>query len=73
MTREQALWVRSLTERDMVYKQLKQRCQELEEDYERILKGLTEEERTVLERYISLCEEMDHRRLRLVMATVGDS
>ena len=72
MTREQALWVRSLTERDMVYKQLKHRCQELEEDYERILKGLTEE-RTVLERYISLCEEMDHRRLRLVMATVGDS
>ncbi len=73
MTREQALWVRSLTERDMVCKQLKQRCQELEEDYERILKGLTEEERTVLERYISLCEEMDHRRLWLVMATVGDS
>jgi len=73
MTREQELWICNLTERDTLYQQLRNQCQCLEVAYGRILGKLMKEERTVLERYIALCEEMDHRRLRLAMAAVGDS
>ena len=67
MTLEQENLLVILTRADTQYQRIKQECAALEEDYRRILAGLEECDRLVLERYIALCEELDHRRICIAM------
>ena len=52
---------------DEVYQQLLAQAMELEPEYHRILTALPQEDRQLLERYISLGEELEHRKLTLAM------
>ena len=52
---------------DSIYQELLKSCLLLEPEYIRIRDALPETDRKLLERYISLCEELDHRRLTLAL------
>ena len=62
--------MRELTEcveKDTVYQQLLNECAEAEVDYLALLETLTAEQRNVVERYLTACEELDHRKLYLML------
>lgn len=53
----------SLLQNDAVFQTLLAECMTCEAAYKRICRKLSEEDRELLERYITLCEELEHRRL----------
>lgn len=59
-----------LLERDSIYQQLLKACLQYEVEYQRICARLCQEDRLQLTRYISLCEELDHRKLQLVLSNL---
>ena len=62
-------WERKLSQelsKDPTYQQLLADCLLAGEDYLRIRDQLSPDDRAILERYLSLCEESDHRRLFLL-------
>ena len=48
---------------DGTFQKLLADCLKYEAEYQRICEGLPNEDRQLLEQYISLCEELEHRRL----------
>lgn len=58
----------NLLKADRLYQELLAQCLQAEKDYQRICNTLCEEDRLLLDRYISLCEEMDHRKLQLALS-----
>lgn len=50
---------------DRLYQQLLQDCFDAESDYLQLLDTLSAEHRLVIERYLTACEELDHRQLTL--------
>ena len=52
---------------DSIYQELLKSCLLLEPEYTRIRDALPDGDRELLEQYISLCEELDHRRLTLAL------
>ena len=55
-------------EKDTVYQERLNACLALEPEYRRIVASLPSHDRDVLDLYISLCEEMDHRALILALS-----
>lgn len=55
-------------EKDTVCQELLNACLALEPEYRRIVASLPSHDRDVLDLYISLCEEMDHRALILALS-----
>ena len=53
--------------KDAHYQSLLQECVQLGEAYDRICRQLSEEEKETLERYISICENMEYRKLCLAL------
>ena len=56
---DQILW--EAARRDPEYQALLARCRELEGPYRALLESLPPERQELLEAYISLCEELEHR------------
>ena len=56
---EQILWEEA--RKDRHYQELLQACRKAEENYTAILRSLSPEQQEQLERYISLCEELQYR------------
>lgn len=52
---------------DAEYQMLLKQCLDAETEYLRIRNSLSPEDQQVLERYLSLCEEMDHRKLVIAL------
>lgn len=53
---------------DSVYRNLLQKCLAVEPDYLRFRSTVSGEDQKILDRYISLCEELDHRRTCLALS-----
>ena len=66
-------WLEKLVSEDEIYQQMLKEAESLEAEYERILHSLSEEDQILLEKYISLSEEMEHRRTFLAMERKTDS
>ena len=47
--------------KDQEYQCLLAQCRKAEKDYERILQSLSPDDQEQLDRYITLCEELEHR------------
>ncbi len=73
MTREQEILLAQLTHADKQYQNLLSQCVALESEYQRIVGHLSHDDRAVLERYITLCEEMDYRKLSIAMGIKKDT
>lgn len=56
--------------KDKVYQEFLNSCLSLEPEYNRILGSLSDQDRKLLEQYISFCEEMDHRALMLALTII---
>lgn len=56
---------------DPPYQDLYQQNLALEEDFLRIMASLSEADRDLLERYISVCENMEYRKTCLAIALWG--
>lgn len=56
---DQILW--EAARRDPEYQALLARCRELEAPYRELLESLPPDRRELLETYISLCEDLEHR------------
>lgn len=52
---------------DMEYQRLLAQCGAMEAEYERILASLPAQDQALLEQYISLGEELEHRRTCLAL------
>ena len=52
---------------DSIYQELLQQCISAEEKYCKILSNLSPEDQDALSHYISLCEELEYRRIALVL------
>ena len=52
---------------DAIYREMLAECEKLEEDFLRIKSQLPDEEQRLLEKYISLREELEYRRTVLAM------
>ena len=61
----------SILEKDPTYQQLLKECSAAEPAYLEALSKLPSNDREAIERYVSLCEEMDHRALILAMQSPG--
>ena len=57
----------TLLKQDPLYQKLLSSCEKAEQAYLRILAGLNPEDQALLEQYITLCEELDHRKLQLIL------
>ena len=68
MTHERETKLEQAVLLDVEYQRQLAACITLEQEYERIRAYLSEEDRRLLDRYISLCEELDHRRLCIAMS-----
>ena len=53
---------------DMIYHELLQACVEAETVYNEMVKTLPAEKRDVIERYLSACDELEHRRTMLALS-----
>lgn len=53
---------------DTYYQSLLQECQELEVEYGRICDGLSQTDKELLDHYISVCENMEYRKLCISLA-----
>lgn len=61
---KQDYWEQILLEaarKDQEYQCLLAQCRKAEKDYERILQSLSPDDQEQLDRYITLCEELEHR------------
>lgn len=67
MKKEQEKILAALSAADTEYQRLLCECAALEADYARIMDSLPDCDREILERYIALCEEMDHRRICIAL------
>jgi len=56
-----------LVSKDSVYQDLLRQCQLIEPEFIRIQRSLSEDDRAIVDYYISLCEELDHRKLSLAL------
>lgn len=73
---KQDYWDQILLEearKDSHYQALLQACREAEEDYSAILHALPPGQQEQLERYISLCEELQHRLTTLACQIPRDA
>lgn len=64
-------WERRLNEatrKDSWYQQMLSACDLLSAEYAQFKNSLTPEDQAALERYLSLCEELEYRRTRLAYA-----
>ena len=66
MEPEQERLLVSLLKKDPMYQELLKKCGELEPEYERIMNTLSEEDRDILDRYIGICEELEHQKVHLL-------
>ena len=57
----------ALTALDREYQTLLKECQVLEKEYLRIAAALSCEDRDILDRYITVCEEMEYRSCMLAL------
>lgn len=62
MTENQERVLNQLTQKDVEYNQLLLLCTEVESAYLRILGSMDGHDREIIEKYISLCEELEYRR-----------
>ena len=67
MTTEQEKRLNTAAGKDIIYLQLLRECEELEAAFGRVMEGMNDEDRDILNRYISLCEELEYRRTALAM------
>ena len=67
MTIEQEQRLSAAVKNDPIYQQLLSDCEAMEQDFLRIRQILTKPEQEILDRYISLCEELEYRRTSLAM------
>ena len=58
----------SMAKKDPTYRELLQKCGALEPEYIRICKILSDEDREILDRYIGICEELEHQKVRLALS-----
>jgi len=54
------------TKTDEIYQKLLQECMEVEKVYNTI--SLSDEQREIVESYLSACEELEHRRTLLALS-----
>ena len=73
MTLEQEKLLALHTRADAHYQSLLRQCGELESEYRRIMALLKPDDALALERYISLCEELEYRRTDIAMTIKMDS
>jgi hypothetical protein len=73
MNYEQAQLLHAAAMNDPCYQSLLEECRKLELEYLRILRKLPERDRDILERYISLCEELEYRKTCLAIADESDA
>ena len=59
------------TKSDPIYQDLLNQCRLAEESYCALLASLDNNTRDTLEHYISLCEELEHRRTYLALEMIG--
>lgn len=52
---------KNLVKTDREYQTLLWQCRMLEPEYQRIMASLPEQDRALLDRYITLCEELEYR------------
>lgn len=57
----------SLWENDPILQALLAECEDAEHDYEQLAATLNLQQRQTIERYLSACEEVDHRKLTLAL------
>ena len=57
-----------LLQQDQEYKQLLYTCRQAEAAYEAMANTLTQEEKAIIEQYLSACEELDHRMLTIALS-----
>lgn len=57
-----------LLQQDREYKQLLYTCRQAEAAYEAMANTLTQEEKAIIEQYLSACEELDHRLLTIALS-----
>ena len=62
MTYEQEQKLIEAIKKDAQHIKLLAACEQLEPEYERIAGSIPERDREILEKYISLCEELEYRR-----------
>ncbi len=67
MTTAKEVRLRNATSCDVEYQALLKQRLDVEPEYLRIRNSLSPEEQQMLERYLSLCEEMDHRKLTIAL------
>ena len=72
MTTQKEQHLLNLLKTDALYQSLLTQCLQAEERYHTICQALCEEDRLSIERYICLCEEMDHRKLQLALSEPDD-
>ena len=58
-----------LLKNDTIYQQMLEDCTAAESAYLAALRTLSDKDREAVEKYIGLCEEMDHRALTLAVST----
>jgi len=66
-------WLEIMVSEDKIYQQMLKEAESLEAEFVRILHSLSKEDQILLEKYISLSEEMEHRRTFLAMERKMDS
>lgn len=67
MTNQKEIMLFQAVHLDKAYQRLLAQATDLEPEYDRILAALPQEDRQLLERYISLGEKLEHRKLTLAM------
>lgn len=67
LTLEQEQKLHAVVQQDTLYQQFWAECQALEEPFTEMRNRLTPDDRAILDRYISLCEDLEYRRTCLAM------
>ncbi len=68
MTYKQEQQLIAAAKRDPIYQELLQNCAVREEDYLRIKSTLSPGDQDALDRYLSVCEELEYRRTCLAFS-----
>ena len=66
-------WLEIMVSEDKICQKMLKEAESLEAEFVRILHSLSEEDQILLEKYLSLSEEMEHRRTFLAMERKMDS
>ena len=67
MTLNLEQWLLQTIRLDTIYQETLTALLSMEEEYQRILQGLTAHDRALLEQYITLSEELEHRQTHLLI------